>query len=170
LAFKASPKRWMNVTAPDSVEHSPSRRFALRLRSPQSPYEDVQDIGREPRIVSQAVAQCERERQHTLPDLHGRKDTIDQMSRRVRHAPPAAVQERAELLFNESGNRAVALLPPGEERLQFVGDHPVERGRFGIPGAVWNTDRHTGVWSSTPARKSRLSPTVASSVPCDRSA
>ena len=67
----------------------------------------------------------------------------------------AAVQERAELPFNESGNRAVALLPPGEERLKFVGEQPVEHGCFRIAGAVWDADGHEGLRSGTPARESR---------------
>jgi len=177
----------------------PQQAFCSAPEVPdQSPYEDVQDISREPRIVSQAVAQCERERQHPLPDLQSRKNTIAAVSacaaRRTMNttrAPcnrtPAAGPVRKPD-SEASGNRAPGRHSPetrgtptnpgtgGRTPAAWRGTSRVRRRRAGrarpLPdaGAVWDTDRHAGVWSSTPARKSRLSPTVASSVPCNRSA
>ncbi len=60
---------------------SPSPKF-----SKQSAYENVQDIAGEASIIGQAVTQRERQRQDPLPYPHDWKDTIDQMSRRIRHA------------------------------------------------------------------------------------
>ena len=87
MALRASPNTL-------NERHGATLRGAQTRQPPgppphakQSAYESVQHIAGEAPIVGQAVAQRERQRQDPLPYRHDWKDAIDQMRRRVRHAP-----------------------------------------------------------------------------------
>ena len=74
----------LRVAAASAQPRPPSQR------AEHGAHEEAEHRTRERAVVGQAVAQREGQREHPLPNRRRRKDVIDQMRRRVRHAPPAA--------------------------------------------------------------------------------
>jgi hypothetical protein len=74
--------------------------------SAQGAHEDIQDISGEARVVGQAVTQREWQRQDPLPHRYHRKNAIDQMSRRIRHAP-STTRRTPDTRLTGKGQQAV---------------------------------------------------------------
>ena len=68
------------------------------VRGKDGTYEDLQYISDQGRVVSEAIAQGEGDRQHPLPDRNFGKDMIHQMRGRVGHAPPPTGRAEASAL------------------------------------------------------------------------
>jgi hypothetical protein len=54
-----------------------------------SPYENMEDVPHQPLVIGQAIAQRHGERKNPLTDRHTWKNPVNEMSRGVRHPPPA---------------------------------------------------------------------------------
>jgi len=78
--------------------HGPTTDLPLRgrkaclaaQRSEYGLHKNAQDVPDQSRVIGQAIAQSEWEREHPLPDRDSGKDTIHEMGRGIGHVPAAA--------------------------------------------------------------------------------
>jgi hypothetical protein len=68
----------------------PQRGQARTSKSKDSAHEDLKYVSDQRRIVGETVAEGEGNRQHPLPHRDFGEYVVDEMSRRLSHAPPAA--------------------------------------------------------------------------------
>ena len=105
--LRASPKRCTKVTAPHWPRaDAPLLARATPQRREDRAHEDAQHGARERRVVGEAVAEGERQREHPLADRDLGQHAVHQVRGRVGHAPAAAGRAEAAALAGE-GDDAV---------------------------------------------------------------
>jgi hypothetical protein len=77
-------------------------------RGKNSAHEDLCDISDQRRIIGKTVAKGIRNRKHPLPDWDFGKYMVDEMSRRIGHAPPATRLTKGAFFTRERNNMVQA--------------------------------------------------------------
>jgi hypothetical protein len=86
-------------------------------------HEDVQNLGQQFGVVSEAISQCVGKREHPLPDGRMGKNTIDEMGGGIGH-PASATGMAYASLFARKRNEPVQSARIAVDAKKAVGKHP----------------------------------------------
>jgi hypothetical protein len=127
-----------------------AKACAAAQRSEHGLHKNVQDIPDQARVITEAIAQSEREREHPLPDWNSGEDTIHEMGGGIGHVPAAAGGAKASALAGK-GHHPIPLACVAVDSQKAVGQDTAVQVR---PQFAFHESRHQAAAEVLPFQKS----------------